>query len=114
MLTELSIGSFLKEQRAEDDRLNLEANQARTLAEESSLAAEVAEAERSGAARDGDDGGFGAARGPQTAAGVNVEKWEELGGNYVLRPPDGVPVRALVHFLGGAFVGAAPHVTYRS
>ncbi|CAB9511132.1 Protein of unknown function (DUF1350) [Seminavis robusta] len=41
-------------------------------------------------------------------------RWEEVEGNFVLRPSveDGPP-RALVHFLGGALVGAAPHVTYR-
>lgn len=41
-------------------------------------------------------------------------RWEELKGNYILRPPmdQGTP-RALVHFLGGALVGAVPHVSYR-
>eukprot|EP00638_Chattonella_subsalsa_P003464 CAMPEP_0117758720 /NCGR_PEP_ID=MMETSP0947-20121206/15571_1 /TAXON_ID=44440 /ORGANISM="Chattonella subsalsa, Strain CCMP2191" /LENGTH=449 /DNA_ID=CAMNT_0005579011 /DNA_START=267 /DNA_END=1616 /DNA_ORIENTATION=+ len=39
--------------------------------------------------------------------------WEEMGGNYLLRPPEDVPVKALIHFLGGAFVGAAPHLTYK-
>jgi|TARA_B100000524_G_scaffold207297_1_gene108404 hypothetical protein len=34
----------------------------------------------------------------------------ELHGNYVLRPP--AQPRALIHFLGGAFVGAAPQLTY--
>ncbi|KAL7564475.1 hypothetical protein ACA910_001569 [Epithemia clementina (nom. ined.)] len=40
--------------------------------------------------------------------------WEEVHGNYLLRPPpeEGAP-RALIHFLGGALVGAAPHITYR-
>jgi len=35
-------------------------------------------------------------------------------GNYLLRPPleDGAP-RALIHFLGGALVGKAPHISYR-
>jgi len=35
-------------------------------------------------------------------------------GNYLLRPPleDGPP-RALIHFLGGALVGKAPHISYR-
>ena len=33
-------------------------------------------------------------------------------GNFVLRPPGDARPRALVHFLGGAFVGAAPHLTY--
>ena len=41
-------------------------------------------------------------------------RWEELRGNYILRPlmEQGTP-RALVHFLGGALVGAVPHVSYR-
>ena len=42
-----------------------------------------------------------------------VGAWLELSGNYVLLPPPAVAPRALVHFLGGAFVGAAPHLTYR-
>mmetsp|Transcript_89738 Transcript_89738/g.179263 ORF Transcript_89738/g.179263 Transcript_89738/m.179263 type:complete len:481 (+) Transcript_89738:114-1556(+) len=49
---------------------------------------------------------------PKASAGL-VERWEELGGNFLLRPPAGVPARAVLHYLGGAFVGAAPHVTYR-
>jgi hypothetical protein len=38
-------------------------------------------------------------------------EWQKLKGNWVL-----VPERpaAIIHFLGGAFVAAAPHVTYRS
>ena len=40
--------------------------------------------------------------------------WEELHGNYVLRPNDAsAQPRALLHFLGGAIVGAVPHVSYR-
>lgn len=56
---------------------------------------------------------------------MNVEsigltgRWTEQAGNYILKPhlnesgstlikPYGV-----IHFLGGAFVGAAPHLTYR-
>lgn len=39
-------------------------------------------------------------------------RWEEVGGNFLLRPPEGVEVKAVLHFLGGAFVGAAPHITY--
>ena len=41
-----------------------------------------------------------------------IGDWEELHGNFVLRPPSGTP-RALIHFLGGALVGSAPHVSYR-
>ncbi len=42
-------------------------------------------------------------------------RWEEVGGNFLLRPPDHAtnPPKAVLHFLGGAFVGAAPHLTYR-
>ena len=36
--------------------------------------------------------------------------WQEISGNWVLVPPRPI---AIVHFLGGAFVAAAPHVTYR-
>lgn len=36
--------------------------------------------------------------------------WQEVSGNWVLIPPRPV---ALVHFLGGAFVAAAPQATYR-
>ena len=47
--------------------------------------------------------------------------WEELHGNYILRPENFVsdssspsnPPRALIHFLGGAFIGAAPDISYR-
>lgn len=51
---------------------------------------------------------------PRKKSVGDVGNWETLHGNYVLRPPvsEGQP-RALLHFLGGAFVGAAPHVTYR-
>ncbi len=36
--------------------------------------------------------------------------WKEISGNWVLIPPKPV---GIVHFLGGAFVATAPHVTYR-
>ena len=56
----------------------------------------------------------------QTAAAVpdidttKIGNWEELHGNYLLRPPpDSGSPRALIHFLGGALVGASPHVSYR-
>ena len=43
-----------------------------------------------------------------------VGNWEEIKGNFVLRPSvEQGPPRALLHFLGGAIVGAAPHVSYR-
>lgn len=37
-------------------------------------------------------------------------QWQELSGSWVLIPPQPI---ALIHFLGGAFVGTAPHITYR-
>jgi hypothetical protein len=37
--------------------------------------------------------------------------WRERYGNWILMPPR---PRAIAHFLGGAFVAAAPQVTYRS
>ena len=44
----------------------------------------------------------------------NIGNWEEIHGNWILRPPTSdEPPRALLHFLGGALVGASPHVTYR-
>lgn len=36
--------------------------------------------------------------------------WQEINGNWVLIPRRRI---GIVHFLGGAFVGTAPHVTYR-
>ncbi len=36
--------------------------------------------------------------------------WQSISGNWVYIPPQ---PRALVHFLGGAFVAAAPQITYR-
>lgn len=52
-----------------------------------------------------DEGGMG--------VGTTFGDWEELHGNYILRPCVSSPPRALLHFLGGAIVGAAPHVAYR-
>lgn len=51
-------------------------------------------------------------------AGV-VGNWEYLNDNWVLRPTlegkidDNSQPRAVIHFLGGALVGKAPHITYR-
>ena len=43
-----------------------------------------------------------------------VGDWEELHGNFLLKPPvEQGPPRALLHFLGGAIVGKVPHTTYR-
>ena len=45
---------------------------------------------------------------------TNNGRWEELHGNYILRPPPSQQQpRALIHFLGGALLGAAPQLTYR-
>jgi len=40
-------------------------------------------------------------------------RWEYESGNYILRPKPGVIPKALIHFIGGAFVGSAPHITYQ-
>jgi hypothetical protein len=40
-------------------------------------------------------------------------RWEQAGPSFMLYPPSGVTPKAVVHFLGGAFVGAAPHISYR-
>jgi hypothetical protein len=40
-------------------------------------------------------------------------RWEQAGLSFMLYPPSGVAPKAVVHFLGGAFVGAAPHISYR-
>jgi len=39
--------------------------------------------------------------------------WKEVEGAWVLYPPNNRPPEAVVHFLGGAFVGAAPQLSYR-
>jgi hypothetical protein len=39
--------------------------------------------------------------------------WRLVEESWVLSPRDGVPSRAVVHFIGGAFVGASPQLTYR-
>lgn len=39
--------------------------------------------------------------------------WVEKGGNYVYTPENLEAPLGVIHFLGGAFVGAAPHLTYR-
>ena len=38
--------------------------------------------------------------------------WREVEGCWVLEPPEGTATECLVHFTGGAFVGAAPQVAY--
>ena len=39
--------------------------------------------------------------------------WTEKLGNFLLKPPLSMKPVGVIHFLGGAFVGAAPHLTYR-
>lgn len=39
--------------------------------------------------------------------------WKEVEGAWVLYPPNNREPTAVVHFLGGAFVGAAPQISYR-
>ena len=36
--------------------------------------------------------------------------WQEISGSWVLIPPRPI---GIVHFLGGAFIAAAPQITYR-
>jgi hypothetical protein len=36
--------------------------------------------------------------------------WQEISGNWVIIPRNPI---GIIHFLGGAFVGSAPHITYR-
>ena len=49
-----------------------------------------------------------------TALAASIGLWEEVHGNYILRPKSKEQSpRALIHFLGGAIVGAAPDITYR-
>jgi len=46
-----------------------------------------------------------------SSAGGGGGRWEEVEGAWVLRPL--TPARGVVHFIGGAFAGAAPQLTYR-
>eukprot|EP00955_Chlamydomonas_euryale_P021042 222850-Chlamydomonas_euryale.AAC.9 len=39
--------------------------------------------------------------------------WREVEGAYVLFPPNNKAPEAVVHFMGAAFVGAAPQISYR-
>jgi hypothetical protein len=39
-------------------------------------------------------------------------RWQEIQGAWVLQPSKRTPV-AVVHFIGGVFVGATPQLTYR-
>ena len=56
---------------------------------------------------------------PQPIQPTPLGKWEYIKGNFVLRPsafnndPTESQPKALLHFIGGALVGAAPQITYR-
>ena len=39
-------------------------------------------------------------------------EWQEISGSWVYLPER--EVEGIIHFLGGAFVATAPHVSYRS
>lgn len=39
--------------------------------------------------------------------------WKEVEGAWCLYPPNGRAPKSVVHFLGGAFFGAAPQLAYR-
>ncbi|KAA8493520.1 hypothetical protein FVE85_4657 [Porphyridium purpureum] len=39
--------------------------------------------------------------------------WVFDSGNYILLPPSGTRPKAVIHFVGGAFVGRIPHLTYQ-
>jgi len=45
-------------------------------------------------------------------ASSDARGWERVDDAYVLRPRDGRAPTSIVHFCGGAFVGASPQVTY--
>ena len=50
----------------------------------------------------------------EATAPSDARGWRELEGTWVLSPPDpAADQRAVVHFCGGAFVGASPQLTYR-
>lgn len=50
----------------------------------------------------------------QASCPVLQRSWTRRSGNYILRPPTSIPPKAVIHFLGGAFFGAAPHITYNT
>lgn len=48
----------------------------------------------------------------QNAWGITGGDWSQIEGAWVLKPRNSQP-NAVVHFIGGIFVGAAPQLTYR-
>lgn len=49
---------------------------------------------------------------PLASCSVISRQWECVAGNYILGP-SGEP-KAVIHFIGGAFIGATPQIMYRS
>lgn len=43
----------------------------------------------------------------------NKGRWEFINGCCILRPPNGINTKCIMHFIGGAFIGAAPELAYR-
>ena len=80
------------------------------LEEEMDIITEVREAEKSSTPADSNGSSTNIDITPHTTG-----RWEELHGNYILRPPSNQQQqpRALIHFLGGALLGAAPQLSYR-
>lgn len=50
----------------------------------------------------------------QASCPVLQRSWTRRSGNYILCPPTSIPPKAVIHFLGGAFFGAAPHISYNT
>jgi acetyl esterase/lipase len=122
------------ERQADADRLRAQLGGGRRSSSSSSSSSKVDEAAAEGEAAGGNSpftnpfaGAAGASGGgfpfpePELPDFLDLKtlglmgRWEEVGGNFLLRPPDHAtnPPKAVLHFLGGAFVGAAPHLTYR-
>ena len=53
---------------------------------------------------------------PDSQLPVSAQRgdWTEIEGCWVLLPPYGRKAEAVIHFLGTAFVGAAPQLAYKS
>lgn len=63
--------------------------------------------------QDAVDRGFDAFFSPLIdSCSVLQRQWEVVGGNYILRPAG--RAKAVIHFIGGAFFGASPHIAYRT
>jgi len=49
---------------------------------------------------------------PLASCSVISRQWQCVGGNYILRPS--IEPKAVIHFIGGAFIGATPQIVYRT